>query len=79
MRELIALFAALYGADTSKSRVDRLIDMVSLKEKSGEYANALSGGQQQRLSIALAMVNDPKIIFLDEPTTGLDPQARRNL
>ncbi len=79
VRELIALFAALYGADTSKTRVDRLIEMVSLQEKSGEYVNALSGGQQQRLSIALAMVNDPKIIFLDEPTTGLDPQARRNL
>lgn len=79
VRELIALFGALYGADTSKATVDRLIDMVSLQEKAGVYANALSGGQQQRLSIALAMVNDPKIIFLDEPTTGLDPQARRNL
>src|SRR5690606_36433424 len=79
VRELIALFAALYDADTSKATVDRLIDLVSLQEKADAYANALSGGQQQRLSIALALVNDPRIIFLDEPTTGLDPQARRNL
>ncbi|MFO7269993.1 MAG: ABC transporter ATP-binding protein [Sphaerobacter thermophilus] len=79
VRELIALFAALYGADTSKAKVDRLVELVSLQEKANDYANALSGGQQQRLSIALAMVNDPRIIFLDEPTTGLDPAARRNL
>ncbi|HET9017796.1 MAG TPA: ABC transporter ATP-binding protein [Thermomicrobiaceae bacterium] len=79
VRELIALFAALYDADTSSARIDRLIDTVSLGEKADAYANALSGGQQQRLSIALAMVNDPTVIFLDEPTTGLDPQARRNL
>ena len=79
VRELIALFAALYGADTSAARIDRLIDMVSLAEKADAYVNALSGGQQQRLSISLAMVNDPAVIFLDEPTTGLDPQARRNL
>ena len=79
VRELIGLFAALYDADTSPARVDRLIDTVSLSEKADSYVNALSGGQQQRLSIALAMVNDPAVIFLDEPTTGLDPQARRNL
>jgi ABC-2 type transport system ATP-binding protein len=79
IRELITLFAALYGADTSRARVDRLIEMVSLQEKADAYVDSLSGGQQQRLSIALALVNDPKIIFLDEPTTGLDPQARRNL
>ena len=72
VHELIGLFAALYGADTSKARIDRLIAMVSLQEKAEAYANALFGGQQQRLSIALAMVNDPKIIFLDEPTIGLD-------
>ncbi|MDI3339284.1 MAG: ABC transporter ATP-binding protein, partial [Sphaerobacter sp.] len=64
VRELIILFAALYGADTSKAAVDRLIEMVSLQEKAGAYANALSGGQQQRLSIALALVNDPRVIFL---------------
>jgi ABC-2 type transport system ATP-binding protein len=78
-RELIALFAALSGGDTSGERIDRLVGMVALDEKSGSYVNHLSGGQRQRLSIALAVVNDPDVIFLDEPTTGLDPQARRNL
>ena len=79
VRELITLFAALYDADTSDARIDELLELVSLQEKAGAQANQLSGGQQQRLSIALALVNDPEIVFLDEPTTGLDPQARRNL
>lgn len=79
VRELITLFAALYDADTSKARIDELLGLVSLEEKDDSRANQLSGGQQQRLSIALALVNDPEIVFLDEPTTGLDPQARRNL
>lgn len=77
--ELIELFAALYDADTSAQRVDELIAMVSLEEKRTARVDQLSGGQRQRLSIALAMVNDPRVLFLDEPTTGLDPQARRNL
>ena len=79
VRELITLFAALYNGDTSAARIDELLGLVSLEEKSDSRANQLSGGQQQRLSIALALVNDPQIVFLDEPTTGLDPQARRNL
>jgi ABC-2 type transport system ATP-binding protein len=78
-RELVELFAALSGGDTSRERVDRLVGMVNLDEKGSAYVNHLSGGQRQRLSIALAMVNDPQVLFLDEPTTGLDPQARRNL
>jgi ABC-2 type transport system ATP-binding protein len=79
VRELIELFAALYGVRASQARVDELIGLVTLEEKAGARVNQLSGGQKQRLSIALAMVNDPVILFLDEPTTGLDPQARRNL
>jgi ABC-2 type transport system ATP-binding protein len=79
LRELIVLFAALYDADTSQARADHLIELVSLQEKAGARVNQLSGGQKQRLSIALALVNDPQIVFLDEPTTGLDPQARRSL
>lgn len=79
VREIVALYAALYNSDSSRKRLDELIEMVALQEKAGSYANTLSGGQQQRLSIALALVNDPMVIFLDEPTTGLDPQARRNL
>ncbi len=78
-RELVRLFAALSDGDASRERADELIALVSLQEKADSYADQLSGGQRQRLSIALALVNDPTVIFLDEPTTGLDPQARRNL
>jgi len=77
--ELIELFSALSGGDTSAAWVDRLIGLVQLEEKATAKVNQLSGGQKQRLSIALALVNDPTVLFLDEPTTGLDPQARRNL
>ncbi len=77
--ELVQLFADLYGVDASPERVDRLLGMVGLREKRHSPANQLSGGQQQRLSIALGLVNDPIVVFLDEPTTGLDPGARREL
>ena len=78
-RELIELFAALYGVDASKGRVDELLGLVGLEEKAGAPARDLSGGQRQRLSITLALVNRPRVAFLDEPTTGLDPNARRDL
>jgi ABC-2 type transport system ATP-binding protein len=77
--EIVALFASLYGADASTARVDSLLTLVGLKEKRKSRVNALSGGQQQRLALALALVNTPRIAFLDEPTTGLDPAARRML
>jgi len=56
-----------------------LLEMVNLKEKAKSKFKELSGGQKQRFSVATTLINDPKIIFLDEPTTGLDPQARRSL
>ena len=74
--ELINLFNGLYNRD-----VDPLVllEMVNLKDKAKAKVKELSGGQKQRFSVATTLINDPKIVFLDEPTTGLDPQARRNL
>jgi ABC-2 type transport system ATP-binding protein len=59
--------------------VDELLEIASLTEKAEAMVSDLSGGQHKRLSIALALVNDPRVVFLDEPTTGLDPQARRRI
>ena len=76
LKELLELFAAAYGerVDTKKFLAD-----VDLSEKANSYIESLSGGQKQRFSIAAALVHNPKVFFMDEPTTGLDPQARRNL
>jgi ABC-2 type transport system ATP-binding protein len=74
--EVIELFAAAYG-----ERVDPMefLRDVELEDKANSYVEQLSGGQKQRLSITTALVHGPKVFFLDEPTTGLDPQARRHL
>ncbi|MCS3796989.1 ABC transporter ATP-binding protein [Niastella sp. OAS944] len=74
--ELIDLFAGLYNR---KVNTRDLLKMVNLEDKAKAKFKDLSGGQKQRFSIATTLINDPRIIFLDEPTTGLDPQARRNL
>ncbi|WP_126973322.1 ABC transporter ATP-binding protein [Gynurincola endophyticus] len=74
--ELIDLFAGLYNATVDAYQ---LLESVQLQDKAKAYFKDLSGGQKQRFSIATTLINRPKIIFLDEPTTGLDPQARRNL
>lgn len=74
--ELIEFFASTYG---EKVNAKKFLEDVQLSEKANSYPEQLSGGQRQRFSIAAALVHSPKVFFLDEPTTGLDPQARRNL
>ena len=74
--ELITLFNGLYNRDVDPMS---LLEIVNLKDKANAKVKELSGGQKQRFSVATTLINDPKIVFLDEPTTGLDPQARRNL
>jgi ABC-2 type transport system ATP-binding protein len=76
LAELLVLFGEMYGRSVDPLA---LLDEVELRDKSRAQVVQLSGGQKQRFSIAAALVNDPVVIFLDEPTTGLDPQARRHL
>jgi len=76
LTELLELFAAAYG---EKVDAKKFLSEVDLLDKANSYIDQLSGGQKQRFSIAAALVHNPKVFFMDEPTTGLDPQARRNL
>ncbi|MET0447881.1 MAG: ABC transporter ATP-binding protein, partial [Aeromicrobium sp.] len=76
-REQLDTFAALYGV--AAGRTDEMLEQVGLVDKAGVRTEDLSGGQKQRLSIACALIHDPEVVFLDEPTAALDPQARRNL
>jgi ABC-2 type transport system ATP-binding protein len=76
VQEILDLFAGFYDRSLP---VGEVLDMLSLRDSRKVLVKNLSGGQQQRLSVAMALINDPDIAFLDEPTTGLDPQARRNL
>jgi ABC-2 type transport system ATP-binding protein len=75
VRQTLALFRGLYDRGLE---VDEVIELCALQKLASRDNRKLSGGQQQRLLLAIALVNDPSILFLDEPTTGLDPQARRN-
>lgn len=76
LSELIEMFGAAYG---EKVKARKLLHGVGLLDKADSYVEQLSGGQKQRFSIAVALTHKPKVFFMDEPTTGLDPQARRNL
>jgi ABC-2 type transport system ATP-binding protein len=74
VRECLSMYASYYG---SPRPVDELIELVGLPEKAQARGGSLSGGQRRRLDVALALVGDPELVFLDEPTTGFDPSARR--
>lgn len=76
VREIIQLFASFFETPVA---VDAILEQVALTEKAGAQVRTLSGGQRQRMAVGAALVNDPDLIFFDEPTTGLDPQARRNM
>ncbi len=75
--ETVRLFASFYSQPDEK--IKKVIDLVGLDEKKDAYTKNLSGGQRQRLALGIALINDPEILILDEPTTGLDPTARREI
>lgn len=79
VRENLEFIADIYGIENSKVRADEMIEVLNLNDKADTRASKLSGGQQRRLSIGMGLISEPKVLFLDEPTLGLDVIARREL
>src|SRR5712671_2795926 len=77
--EIIQLYAGIYGVRLSKERLDEILQAIKLQDSADKRYGQLSGGQQQRVSLVIATIHNPKLVLLDEPTTGLDPQSRRQL
>jgi ABC-2 type transport system ATP-binding protein len=77
--EIVTLYAGLYGITLSQDQVHKILSDIQLQGDAGKRASQLSGGQQQRLALSVATLHDPPLVLLDEPTTGLDPQSRRQL
>jgi ABC-2 type transport system ATP-binding protein len=77
--EIIQLYAGIYGVDMPKEKLDGILTGIKLEDAASKRFGQLSGGQQQRVSLVIAMIHNPRLVLLDEPTTGLDPQSRRQL
>jgi ABC-2 type transport system ATP-binding protein len=77
--EIITLYAGLYGVNLSSSQLIAILTDIKLQDQIGKRFGQLSGGQQQRVSLVIATIHDPQLVLMDEPTTGLDPQSRRQL
>lgn len=77
--EIIRLYAGIHGVALSKERLAQILDDIKLGDSAGKRFGQLSGGQQQRVSLVIATIHNPTLLLMDEPTTGLDPQSRRQL